>query len=440
MDLSALNFGNSLVYKRFEFNQNAKPRILMEKSTATSTDAKHKDANKEASVDEKHEYEKVFNARVSDEVKRAEAGMTTIYFRDPITQKLTRSALSGESLSTLGREFGSDDLTQRADGSYILSGKAENFVAGWYADIAYTRGYLKADKNGDGFYNEQELKNVRSGFTAQVLHNSTTGEIALDASFVESYIELGGNYTNIATKERFEDSPASSKREFGSATIGIELDKTIKNDKNLDGKITYEEIDKDSTTLQVRSVSEPEFEWELFRYRASNHNIKPFFKDEYGNYLGKTLDDEKTSDMLTKKALDRLGQGVAFDDLDGEEQAFLKFNLADELFDKKYDENGNVVELIFNEEKFQKFYAEFKESFKQRSAEFLGLSSEDASKLDYENLSQIVDEIYSTYISTNATSVSYIGDTINLRNKEWDTLFPSIDKIDMGFDKVDIKA
>ena len=89
---------------------------------------------------------------------------------------------------------------------------------------------------------------------------------------------------------------------------------------------------------------------------------------------------------------------------------------------------------------FKKFYAEFKESFKQRSAEFLGLSSEGASKLDYENLSQIVDELYSTYISTNATSVSYISDTINLRNTKWDTMLPSIDKIDMGFDKVDIKV
>ncbi|EOI4432688.1 hypothetical protein ACMT1J_001218 [Campylobacter jejuni] len=30
-------------------------------------------------------------------------------------------------------------MTKRLDGSYILSGKAENFVAGWCADIAYTR-------------------------------------------------------------------------------------------------------------------------------------------------------------------------------------------------------------------------------------------------------------------------------------------------------------
>lgn len=430
MDLSALNFGNSLVYKRFEFNLNAKPRILMEKSAASSTDSAHKDANKEASVDEKREYEKVFNARVSEDVKRAEAGMTTIYFRDPITKKLTRSALSGESLSALGREFGSDDLKQRADGSYILSAKAENFVAGWYADIAYTRGYLKADKNGDGFYNESELKNVRSGYMAQVFHNSSTDEIAFDASFVESYIELGGKYTSPLGKERFENSPVSSQREFGSKTIGIELDKAIKNDKNLDGKITYEEVDKNSVTLQVKSVPQPLFDWGLFLYRSENHNIKPFFKDENGDYLGKLLNCEKTSDMYVKKALDRLGKGVAFDDLEYEEQSFLKFHLADKIFDEKKDEFGNTY-LEFNEEKFEQFYAEFKESFKQRSAEFLGLSREDASKLDYDKLSQIVDELYDTYINTNATSVSYIGDTINLRDKKMSGF---------GYDALDIEA
>lgn len=429
IDLSALNFGNSLVYKKFDFSFNIKPRIMVsEPSTKVNSHEVQRQTNKEASASEKREYEKVFNARVSDEVKRAEAGMTTIYFRDPITKKLTRSALSGDSLSRLGREFGADDMKKRADGSYILSGKAENFVSGWYADIAYARGYLKADKNKDGYFTEQELKNVRSGFVAQVLHNKDTDEIAFDASYVESYIELGGKYTQIASKERFENSFASSQREFGSKTIGIELDKSIKNDKNLDGKITYEEIDKDSTTLQVRSVNDPLFIMERFMYRATNHNIKPFFKDEYGNDLSKSLIDEKTSDMLIKKALDRLGQGVAFDDLDKDEKAFLQLHLRSQIFDEKKDELGNSY-LEFNEEKFKSFYAEFKEDFKQRSADFLGISSEDALGLDYDNLGKIVDELYTTYIDTNATSVSYIGDTIRLRDKYFDKFgFGTLDK------------
>ena len=418
MDLSALNFGNSLVYKRFEFNQNAKPRILIEKSTASSTDARHKDANKEASVDEKREYEKVFNARISDEVKRAEAGMTTIYFRDPITQKLTRSALSGESLSVLGREFGSDDLKQRADGSFILSGKAENFVAGWYADIAYTRGYLKADKNGDGFYSEQELKNVRSGFVAQVLKNTDIGAIS-NASLVESYIKLDGDYTTaLRAKKAFKETATSVQGNFGSQTIGIELDKTIKNDKNLDGKITYEEMGGDNLQAEITRASGDLFKAVEMAFAFVNYE-KSQAQKGLNNPDGIILNNPKTSDIWVKQALDKLASGVKFDDLTDNEQVILKFHLREKIFDEKEDEYDNLY-LEFNEEKFKKFYAEFKESFKQRSAEFLGLSSEDASKLDYDKLSQIVDELYSTYISTNATSVSYIGDTINLRDKTFD--------------------
>lgn len=214
MNLSALNFTGATVFKRFEFNLNAKPKILAQSQNSSANSHKiERQSNNEASASEKKEYEKVFNARISDEVRRAEAGMTTIYFRDPITRKLTRSALSGESLSALGREFGSDDLKKRADGSYILSGKAENFVAGWYADIAYTRGYLKADKNADGFFSESELKNVRSGFVAQTLENTDTGEIS-NLSFVESYIKLDGDFTTPFNEKKAFKETATSLQGF----------------------------------------------------------------------------------------------------------------------------------------------------------------------------------------------------------------------------------
>ncbi|MBX1797683.1 hypothetical protein I9D91_00230 [Campylobacter jejuni] len=48
------------------------------------------------------EDEKVFNQKVSDKVKKAERGMTTIYFRDPITNKLVRSALSSTAIIKWG--------------------------------------------------------------------------------------------------------------------------------------------------------------------------------------------------------------------------------------------------------------------------------------------------------------------------------------------------
>lgn len=419
MNLSALNFTGATVFKRFEFNLNAKPKILTQSQNSPANSHKiERQSNNEASASEKKEYEKVFNARISDEVRRAEAGMTTIYFRDPITRKLTRSALSGESLSALGREFGSDDLKKRADGSYILSGKAENFVAGWYADIAYTRGYLKADKNADGFFSESELKNVRSGFIAQTLENTDTGEIS-NLSFVESYIKLDGDFTTPFNENKaFKETATSLQGDFGSKTIGIELDKMIKKDKNLDGKLTYNEMSGERLQAETTRARGDLFNAAEMAFAAVNFK-KLNAQKGLNNPDGIILNNAKTSDMWVKQSLDKLASGVEFDDLNSNEQAILKWHLRDKIFDEKKDEFDNTY-LEFNKEKFENFYAEFKESFQQRSAEFLGLSSKDTGGLDYENLSKIVDELYSTFLDTYSTSISTIGDTINLRDRQFD--------------------
>lgn len=419
MNLSALNFTGATVFKRFEFNLNAKPKILTQNQNSSANSHKiERQSNNEASASEKKEYEKVFNARISDEVRRAEAGMTTIYFRDPITRKLTRSALSGESLSALGREFGSDDLKKRADGSYILSGKAENFVAGWYADIAYTRGYLKADKNADGFFSESELKNVRSGFIAQTLENTDTGEIS-NLSFVESYIKLDGDFTTPFNENKaFKETATSLQGDFGSKTIGIELDKMIKKDKNLDGKLTYNEMGGERLQAETTRARGDLFNAAEMAFAAVNFK-KLNAQKGLNNPDGIILNNAKTSDMWVKQSLDKLASGVEFDDLNSNEQAILKWHLRDKIFDEKKDEFDNTY-LEFNKEKFENFYAEFKESFQQRSAEFLGLSNKDTGGLDYENLSKIVDELYNTFLDTYSTSISTIGDTINLRDRQFD--------------------
>lgn len=411
MNLSALNFTGATVFKRFEFNLNAKPKILTQSQNSSANSHKiERQSNNEASASEKKEYEKVFNARISDEMRRAEAGMTTIYFRDPITRKLTRSALSGESLSALGREFGSDDLKKRADGSYILSGKAENFVAGWYADIAYTRGYLKADKNADGFFSESELAKTKSGFVAQGLYNTQTGEQGY--AFVESYIKLDGNAAYAGHEIAFNELQTSKEREFGSKTIGIELDKMIKKDKNLDGKLTYEEAGAQNLSTNVIETKGMLFSALLMDYNFANFNR--VFEGSSDLF---DINDDKSTDMTLKNILDKLGKGVKFDDLNGNEQAILKWHLRDKIFDEKKDEFDNTY-LEFNKEKFENFYAEFKENFQQRSAEFLGLSSKDTGGLDYEKLSKIVEEINQTFYDTHSTSIKEVGKMINLRDKD----------------------
>ncbi|KAJ9901522.1 hypothetical protein LI968_03545 [Campylobacter jejuni] len=104
--------------------------------------------------------------------------MTTIYFRGPITNKLVRSALSSTAINKLEIEFDKEDMTKRLDGSYILSGKVENFVAGWYADI------VASDRNNDGYLEDCELEDTKSGFVAQEKNLGL---------FVQSYTQLNGS-------------------------------------------------------------------------------------------------------------------------------------------------------------------------------------------------------------------------------------------------------
>ena len=92
---------------------------------------------------------------LSQNVKTAQKELTTIYFRDPITNNLVQSALSNESLQILKENFGSQDFYQRKDKSYILNGESEKFISAWYGDIAYQRGYLKADKNNGWLYGKK---------------------------------------------------------------------------------------------------------------------------------------------------------------------------------------------------------------------------------------------------------------------------------------------
>lgn len=81
---------------------------------------------------------------LDEKVKNAQSSMINIYFRDPITQNITNSALSSESIEKLKSTFGSVDFYQREDGSYILNGDVEKFVSSWYGDIAYQKGLFSS--------------------------------------------------------------------------------------------------------------------------------------------------------------------------------------------------------------------------------------------------------------------------------------------------------
>ncbi|MFY4689760.1 hypothetical protein ACOTVD_01340 [Campylobacter jejuni] len=370
------------VYKSFKLN--LKPKILNEKDENSSSFQDQKTDVAQTML-QRLEDEKVFNQKVSDKVKKAERGMTTIYFRDPITNKLVRSALSSTAINKMGIEFDIEDMTKRLDGSYILSGKAENFVAGWYADIAYTRAYVACDRNNDGYLEDYELEDTKSGFVAQETNLGL---------FVQSYTQLNGSVDTLFgfEKDFREMRPDDIKdTDYASRTIGLELDKMIRQDGDFNGELSFSE-----TGMQAVKTKSPVFGW-----------------TESVGMLTLTKFDQ-TNTIEIKDILDKLGKGVKYDDLSEDEKSLLKMQLSDKIFDEVEDKETGNKKLVFNLDKFKIFYEGFVDLFKQRSAKMLGLKPEDATKLNYDNLGEIVNEMKQTYFYTNSTSYGKISDLIKI--------------------------
>ncbi|HIC3276647.1 TPA: hypothetical protein ACW4JN_001837 [Campylobacter jejuni] len=370
------------VYKSFKLN--LKPKILNEKDENSSSFQDQKTDVAQTML-QRLEDEKVFNQKVSDKVKKAERGMTTIYFRDPITNKLVRSALSSTAINKMGIEFDKEDMTKRLDGSYILSGKAENFVAGWYADIAYTRAYVASDRNNDGYLEDYELEDTKSGFVAQEKNLGL---------FVQSYTQLNGSVDTLFgfEKDFREMRPDDTKdTDYAGRTIGLELDKMIRQDGDFNGELSFSE-----TGMQVVKTKAPNSGW-----------------TESVGMLTLTKFNQ-TNTIEIKDILDKLGKGVKYDDLSEDEKSLLKMQLSDKIFDEVEDKETGCKKLVFNPDKFKIFYEGFVDLFKQRSAKMLGLKPEDATKLNYDNLGEIVNEMKQTYFDTNSTSYGKISDLIKI--------------------------
>ena len=169
-----------------------------------------------------------------------------VYFKDETSGEFIKIGLSDENLEKLQRVFGKQDFFTKSDGSQILSGKAESFVAGWFGDIAYKRGYASSDSDNNGYLSQDELANTNSGFTAHGIYNLYNMNTISQST--ESYMKLGDSFKN-------QHSSSYAAGKYASDSIEKELNKTIQNDKNSDGKIAYGEImDKNEHEQDVTDI------------------------------------------------------------------------------------------------------------------------------------------------------------------------------------------
>lgn len=163
-------------------------------------------------------------------------------FIDPVTKKYVIASLKNETLDKLRGHFGTDDIVEKEDGTIRLTGDAEAFVSGWFADIAYKRDFLIADKNSDGQLSEDEYDNTLNDFGIEgvIITESSSGSEKL----VVAGIKVIEDNTYAFSKESFRNDIGYYRnyRETDIATsLDDELNTTLQVDKDFNGEMSLEE-------------------------------------------------------------------------------------------------------------------------------------------------------------------------------------------------------
>ena len=157
-----------------------------------------------------------------------------VAFNDPITGKVAVVSLNSSTMDKLKAHFGENDFYQREDGITRLDNKAEAFVGGWFGDIAYNREFLSADKNQDGRLNSDEYLDTKNGF----LHHGEVSGVD-NAHNISVGIDNDKTYQYSNNKQKNFIDEIEDKSDI---SIDKQLNKTLKDDKNFNGKIEFAEI------------------------------------------------------------------------------------------------------------------------------------------------------------------------------------------------------
>ena len=322
-------------------------------------------------------------------VEEAQKELKTVFFRDPITNKIVQSALSENTLSILKDKLGG---VYKKDDYYILSNKAESFVSGWYADIAYQRGYIKADSNDDGYLTKDELDETRSGYTTHGIASIRDGlVIRSDILATESYIKLGGYstaYDGVLHNFEAREKTFYNNGKFAKETIALELERTIQSDKDLNGVLQYKEL---------MSFEEMKQQWmDAINYAVTGSS--DFFKtvwelsEEVSAIYSTVMEDFVKELQLLEKLKEK-----GYESLNKDEKEYLL-----KTYPNLFNENKE-----FKKENFDSFYEDFKTDFVNKSKDFLGLKDEENLNLSFDDLSLVMKEIFSNIASVNISNPFY---------------------------------
>lgn len=207
-----------------------------------------------------------------------------VFFTDIVSGQKLSVNLSDKNLNDLQNTFGASQIKQNKDGTYELSGEAENLVAGWFGDIAYQRGYLEADADKNGSLDANELVNTKGSGIAYAAYLNN-GKISVQTQ-AYSYIQ--------------DDEQESSTTQD---SITQELNNTLSKDKDKDGVLKLNE-------LVNQNVYESHLRQRLESQQKANEIIaskaKDFFKVDIKLEDLLTTDTKETIEELEKQMKEAL--------------------------------------------------------------------------------------------------------------------------------------
>ncbi|MGB0990767.1 MAG: hypothetical protein ACPGUI_08110, partial [Halarcobacter sp.] len=216
---------------------------------------------------------------------------TNIVFTDPTNGKHVQVALDNSTIDRLKRNFSEDDFFQRENGDIRLNAKAESFVSGWFADIAYKREFLSSDANNDGKLTEEEYLNTKNNFGIEGIDTFSKEGISTHESVYSTYVQ-SKDINSFMYRTGVEVN-----------SLDDELNYTLNIDKDFNGKISLEESYKGEGTIEEKVKNN------IKEYYSNPENmikgeLSNFFNDAI-NFLIDTLEKEKKYDLILVR-----GQGT----------------------------------------------------------------------------------------------------------------------------------
>lgn len=241
--------------------------ITLSGNVFTSYDVKTKNSSKnENSFEETLQNQKHQSYQTNNQLSQTSSKTS---FIDPVNGEKVSVSLENSTLEKLQNRFGVNSVVKDETGNINLSGEAQEFVAAWFADIAYTRGFLEADANNDGILSEEEYGNTRNDTNISLRVRFDKDTFVAEEKAIENY------------SKRTDFDYASYRTEKKEGSLDDELNYTLNLDKDFDGNITLQEAYEGESSVN-----------EKVKYDMQKLFIESdLFKNDgyFGNYFNQAL-------------------------------------------------------------------------------------------------------------------------------------------------------